>query len=742
MGYANAFQDYWQSGWRGILPLQARTKYPPPTGYTGYDGATPGFADCMAWAEEYPDGNLGLRLPRGIIGIDVDAYAGKTGGATLAHAESLWGELPSTWRSTSRDDTDSGIRLFRVPEHEALETVLGFPDRGIGHIEIIQFSHRYCVAYPSIHPEGRQYVWRHDDMWCPGDEDGFDVPPIDDIPELPEAWLDALRRKVVVTTVTADVRERLAAMPPGNPDDVVTQRCNQAITEIQGATGSRHDTTLGHVLALLGMAAAGRPGVPLALRALETVWLATMTPERGAESAQTEWDRMVWGQRGHDLIASNPPLNPAVEEAELRWLNGSGEDSAPLTPEATETFWGTRATLTAIRQHAYARMCSPWAVLGAVMCRALALVPPHVTLPPTIGGRGSLNLFVALVGPPGAGKGAAAKAAAELFPGPIGLDDEIYVSAAGSAEGIAHQYMHRDKKDLVWVRKAVMFFVPEIDTLVAIGARTGSTLMPALRMAYSGEDLGYSYADSTKRLPMPDHSYRLTYLMGVQPDHAEPLFADASGGFPQRCIWLPSQDSGITETPPEPAMPLDHLPGNVWAGSIRERTLQVPDEATLTIRRAHVQRMNGSGDALDGHALFTRLKVAAALAVIERHTEVTMSDWELAGIVMRKSDETREAIRSVLNENVAESTRRAGVAQGFKQVAAQQVEDAEMLRRIGKRIVAYIDKHGPTRGRVLRQNVCQSDQRHMVNEALESLAIAGTIVEHESLWQRPELDYD
>ena len=60
-----------------------------------------------------PGSNLGLRVNYGQIGIDVDAYDAKTGGRTLVEAESRWGPLPPTYRSSSRIDDDvSGIRVW------------------------------------------------------------------------------------------------------------------------------------------------------------------------------------------------------------------------------------------------------------------------------------------------------------------------------------------------------------------------------------------------------------------------------------------------------------------------------------------------------------------------------------------------------------------------------------------------------------------------------------------------------
>jgi hypothetical protein len=100
-------------------------------------------------------------------------------------------------------------------------------------------------------------------------------------------------------------------------------------------------------------------------------------------------------------------------------------------------FWQAMPALAHIREFALARMASPWAVLGVCLLRQLAVIPPHVVLPPTIGGRASLNSIVALVGPSGAGKGAAEAAAEEALEY---LERSVYQVPIGSGAGITHQY--------------------------------------------------------------------------------------------------------------------------------------------------------------------------------------------------------------------------------------------------------------------------------------------------------------
>ena len=84
LGYGDAAQAYWDKGWVGVLPLKRGSKWPPPTGFTGYENPDPSYPDILQWSELYPDGNICLRLPDSVIGIDVDAYGAKTGEAAFA----------------------------------------------------------------------------------------------------------------------------------------------------------------------------------------------------------------------------------------------------------------------------------------------------------------------------------------------------------------------------------------------------------------------------------------------------------------------------------------------------------------------------------------------------------------------------------------------------------------------------------------------------------------------------------
>ncbi|WP_305781429.1 bifunctional DNA primase/polymerase [Nocardia nova] len=306
LGYGAAASKYWQAGFRGVLPLPHGSKIPPPKNTTGHDGYYPSFPDIQAWIEDFPNGNLALRLPNTVVGIDVDHYGDKRGGDTLAHAESLWGPLPSTVRSTARDDGVSGIRLFRIPAGVELETVIRFPDRGLGDIEVCQKFHRYVVAWPSLHgPLQRRY------RWLDPEGNQVDIPRPGELPELPASWIEGLKRKTTAEiTATANTGEALGNLPGGEMSMNVAAHLAKSKTDLLGPSGSRHDITRDNVLYFFRLAEPwrGETGIMQALVELHAAWMTAMTRDgsRTHDMAESEWARMVRGQRGHDLIASTP----------------------------------------------------------------------------------------------------------------------------------------------------------------------------------------------------------------------------------------------------------------------------------------------------------------------------------------------------------------------------------------------------------------------------------------------------
>jgi hypothetical protein len=191
-----------EKGWE-VLPMSPGGKVLLAKGITGYSGERftldeirQAVAGDLSYSRpNHPDGpdfvhpwqpnrNLGLRMPPGVIGIDVDAYDAKQGTATLAELEDKAGSrLPATWVLTARDDRSSGIRLYRVPPDTKLADQTD--------IEMIQRHHRYALAAGSLHKTGRLYRLLRSDTWA----DAPVIPHVDELPILPTPWVKLLKAK-------------------------------------------------------------------------------------------------------------------------------------------------------------------------------------------------------------------------------------------------------------------------------------------------------------------------------------------------------------------------------------------------------------------------------------------------------------------------------------------------------------------------------------------------------------------
>lgn len=332
----------------------------------------------------------------------------------------------------------------------------------------------------------------------------------------------------------------------------------------------------------------------------------------------------------------------------------------------------------------------------------VARVDPKVSLPAIVGGRGSCNFFAALVGISGGGKGASIAAAADLLD--VRADRLMRVDhrTLGSGEGISAAFVERIKgeagSEIVHHTDGVLFEVAEVDTLSALGSRAGSSLMPELRKMWSGERLGFQNRDRATSLPVESHSYRAALIVGVQPQRSAALLDDAAGGTPQRFVWFSTEDP---EAPEQAPLAPDRIKWeNPGAKVIPEvdgvRGLQVCDEAWATIELAQVQRLRGDGHALDGHALLARLKVAAALALIEMRGDVNDEDWSLAGLVMQHSDETRQICVTALSAASREINERRA------ELRAEAVVKSEdhLVVKCMERIVAKLDSEWIGSGKV------------------------------------------
>lgn len=163
---------YLEAGWLP-LPLPPGEKSPPPRKFTGHH-PSPVRDDIERWLDDQPDrSNIGIRVPDGVIGIDVDAYGGKQGGLSLAALTEAFGPLPPTWTLSARADGLSGIRFYTVP------IGLAWPGEAAADIQVVQYRHRYAVAFPSIHPSlKKMYRWYEPEAPIDGQSFANGIPDI------------------------------------------------------------------------------------------------------------------------------------------------------------------------------------------------------------------------------------------------------------------------------------------------------------------------------------------------------------------------------------------------------------------------------------------------------------------------------------------------------------------------------------------------------------------------------------
>jgi hypothetical protein len=315
---ADVGNELYARGWRGVLPLPVMEKSPPPAGYTGAGGRWPSGADVWTWTEEQPAGNVALRMPPSIIGLDVDNYAGKAGAETLAkHVEQL-GPLPATWRSTSRDDELSGIYLYRVPEG------LFWPGELGPHVEIIQTRHRYAVVPPSVHPSGRQYRWID-----PSGVTGARLPAAPgDIVPLPQVWVDELSGGRLAVDVAksgvdyATVGSWFQANE-GRPCGKMRTVAGRAVDELARNSSARHDIGVRAVMSLVYASAEGHRGAATAVESVRAAFMTAVTSGSSArddETARREWGRIVLGALS--VLSADGSLSTTLDDPCANPLDG------------------------------------------------------------------------------------------------------------------------------------------------------------------------------------------------------------------------------------------------------------------------------------------------------------------------------------------------------------------------------------------------------------------------------------
>lgn len=380
-----------------------------------------------------------------------------------------------------------------------------------------------------------------------------------------------------------------------------------------------------------------------------------------------------------------------------------------------DEFWSATDQLSLIHQWARASYVAPLGLLFAVLLRVSASTGPGVMLPGPPA-PASLNQGVVFVGRSGAGKGVTDKLSRVVWPA------DIHEEGLGSGQGVAELFKEQKNPEDRITRALIS--VSEIDHLAALNAGQGNNTRAAVKAALTGDRLGSKGASSATTRSVPADSYRLGLSISAQFGHTAVLMDDVTGGTPQRLLWAPVTDPDMPDEPgPTPDRVLDtELPS--WALSDWQTLIQYgPPEIREYIHAGLLANGRGDGEALDGHRTLTRLKVAADLAILDHRSVVSEMDWTLSGIIMAKSDETRNAVLEYDRRAARERVRSKAIARA----AGEDFYDASRLDTVKRSILRMLERDGEQQGNVLRSRLGRKEKRDLFDQAIGLLEVDGLV---------------
>ena len=229
---------------------------------------------------------------------------------------------------------------------------------------------------------------------------------------------------------------------------------------------------------------------------------------------------------------------------------------------AEEWIFSATPGLSHVAAAADARGITRWGLLGTLLTRVAATIPPTVRLipasrkvpaeaGPTPAGT-SINLYSIAVSPPSTGKTDTISAAAALIPG-------VRTVPPGTGEGMLKEFprLSVDEDDSEGDGTApkietidsdpypgsVLLESDEIDVFVGEMMRQGSKTTGWYRSMWMGGEIGNTVSDRDRRSFIAAHTYRFGIMLGAQPDSVAPMFNETGKGTPQRFMWLPAQQS-------------------------------------------------------------------------------------------------------------------------------------------------------------------------------------------------------
>jgi len=514
----------------------------------------------------------------------------------------------------------------------------------------------------------------------PTDDDGepWLLPRPDELPDLPGALVAAL----VAREGGPAEREGIEWDNENGLDDDWSPAVARAWQRWESRGTDRYQAMVPTQAALVRLDSLGQAGATAALNRLAQEYISAVGDDR---DGQGDWDRAIRGAvervaTTQSTVETSASLVDKLLVQPLLAKGGEvGNRTSPDVMHTTEAvnlpneFWEARDYLTHIRQAAWHRRRSPDAVLGAVLARLSAIVPPLFGLPATVGAPSTLSTFVALAGPSGTGKSSAVHLARSLLEMPTTAIGHVVEHGLGSGEGLIELFMGdvetgetdgkgKPVKERTQAYVGAIVTLDEGQALSAMGGRQGSTMLAHLRSMWTGAPVGQANAQRETTRKLGSGKYALGLVVGIQPQLAKDLLSDTAAGTPQRFLWVSTTDPNVPDVRPEWPGPIKYRQPTRRTGDHREKPELVlhPDiEAEIDARALSAVRGQLRIDPLDSHRDLLKLKTAGLLALLDGREKVEPEDWQLAEMVLASTDAVRNSIGHVLAAEAEQAERDA-----------------------------------------------------------------------------------
>lgn len=547
--------------------------------------------------------------------------------------------------------------------------------------------------------------------------------------------------EMVAARRAKEPKEHVATGPAASSGEVL-QRVQQLCDELSGAPEGEGNDTAARIAFMVGQYVGARQVSRAdAISALENAvagWVyrdsgdfdgmcntIAYQVDKGSESPRT------WAESYASVDIDDWFTEPKEQPKVVKSLN------------LPEDFWSARPVLGHIRQAAYSWGKPADVAFHGVLARLSSMLPPQVQFQSGLNPNGSLNCFVAVVGPAGIGKSSSQFVAKGLLGIPAHLNEDLFRDdlPIGTGQGLIeafHGYVEeeysdpktgktRKKQVKKQVRENVLLAIDEGEALFREAANKTSITLPTLRSAWSGQTLGQTNASAETTRRLPGGSYSLGLVVGFQMSTAQPLLDDVAGGTPQRFLWCSVTDPNVPHRPTVHPGPLDVALTKPWghgkAYAVDHTEISFAQEIKDELWTENLLRVQGQvtvDNPLDAHRPMTLCKVASLLALLDSRRNVTVEDWELAKVVWETSCAVRDSVvaygqearRLVEDTAVQKHVKRELLTRQAtdRYVAVQEDKD---IVRVARWLAKRVSEKGLLTRKDVREAMASRDKKHL-----------------------------